>query len=195
MEFRILGPLEVADGDSLIALPQAQRALLALLVLSANEVVSTDRLIEALWGERSPESGRTALQVRVSQLRKGLGEGGALVVTRPPGYVLRVDAEQVDLERFERLVAEAEQADPSAAAGGIPPILRSPDGLRRKCRVRMDRDAEDEACLSGVIPAGGAGVGPSGPLDPGRRRVAGGVAADAAELAPAGRARQREERR
>src|SRR5262245_66510746 len=117
MEFRILGPVEVADRGSLIALPQAQRALLALLVLSANEVVSSDRLIEALWGEHSRESGRTALQVRVSQLRKGLREGGALVVTRPPGYVLQVDAEQVDLERFERPVAEADPADPSAAAG------------------------------------------------------------------------------
>jgi predicted ATPase/DNA-binding SARP family transcriptional activator len=116
MEFRILGPVEVADGGSLIALPEAQRALLAVLLLSANEVVSSDGLIEALWEEHSPESGRTALQVRVSQLRKGLRAGGALVVTRPPGYVLQVDADQVDLGRFERLVAEAEEADPSAAA-------------------------------------------------------------------------------
>src|SRR6516162_11426862 len=107
MEFRILGPVEVADGGSLIALPEAQRALLAVLLLSANEVVSSDGLIEALWEEHSPESGRTALQVRVSQLRKGLHAGGALVVTRPPGYVLQVDADQVDLGRFERLVAEA----------------------------------------------------------------------------------------
>src|SRR3974390_1790440 len=119
MEFRILGPLEVADGGSLIALPGAQRALLAVLLLSANEVVSSDRLIEALWGEHSPESGRTALQVRVSQLRRGLGDGGALVVTRPPGYVLLVDAEEVDLGRFERLVADADEADPLAAAGQL----------------------------------------------------------------------------
>ena len=57
MEFRVLGPLEVADGDSLVALAGAQRALLALLLLSANEVVSSDRLIEELWGERSPRVG------------------------------------------------------------------------------------------------------------------------------------------
>jgi DNA-binding SARP family transcriptional activator len=119
MEFRILGPLEVADGDCLIALAAAQRALLALLLLSANEVVSSDRLIDALWGEHSPESGRTALQVRVSQLRKALGEAGALVVTRPPGYVLQLDAEQVDLARFERLVDEADAAPPSLAASKL----------------------------------------------------------------------------
>ncbi len=119
MEFRILGPLEVADGDSLIALAAAQHALLALLLLSANEVVSSDRLIEALWGEHSPESGRTALQVRVSQLRKALGEAGGLVVTRPPGYVLRVDAGQVDLARFERFVDEADAGPPSVAASKL----------------------------------------------------------------------------
>ena len=119
MEFRVLGPLEVADGDSLVPLAGAQRALLALLLLSANEVVSSDRLIEELWGDRSPESGRTALQVRVSQLRKALGEWGGLVVTRAPGYVLRVDAEQLDLVRFERLVAEAEGADPGVAASKL----------------------------------------------------------------------------
>ena len=123
MEFRILGPLEVADGGSLIALPGAQRALLALLLLSVNEVVSSDRLIEALWGEHSPESGRTALQVRVSQLRKALGDAGALVVTRAPGYVLQLDAAQLDLARFERLVAEADEADPLAAAAKLSEAL------------------------------------------------------------------------
>jgi Transcriptional regulatory protein, C terminal len=67
MEFRILGPLEVADGDATVALGGVrQRTLLAILLLNANEVVSADRLIDELWGERSPESGRSALQVRVS---------------------------------------------------------------------------------------------------------------------------------
>src|SRR5947209_8435410 len=116
MEFRVLGPLEVVDGDSVIALAGAQRALLALLLLSANEVVSADRLIEELWGEQTPDSGRTALQVRVSQLRKALGEAGGLVTTRAPGYVMRVETEQLDLTRFERLVGEADAAAPSVAA-------------------------------------------------------------------------------
>ena len=117
MEFRILGPLEVADGDATVALGGVrQRTLLAILLLNANEVVSADRLIEGLWGERSPDSGRSALQVRVSQLRKALGQGGAQLLTRAPGYVLSLDRDQLDLQRFERLVREAAAAEPPAAA-------------------------------------------------------------------------------
>ncbi|MGZ6638050.1 MAG: BTAD domain-containing putative transcriptional regulator [Solirubrobacteraceae bacterium] len=117
MEFRILGPLEVADGDATLALGGVrQRTLLAILLLHANEVVSADRLIDELWGEHSPESGRSALQVRVSQLRKALGEGGAQLLTRAPGYVLSLERGQLDLQRFERLVREAAAAEPPAAA-------------------------------------------------------------------------------
>ena len=117
MEFRILGPLEVADGDRAVPLAGAkQRALLAVLLLSANEVVSSDRLIDDLWGEQSPESGRAALQVRVSQLRKALGTAGGAILTRAPGYVLRLGRDEFDLHRFERLVGEAESAEPAAAA-------------------------------------------------------------------------------
>jgi DNA-binding SARP family transcriptional activator len=120
MEFRILGPLEVADGDVVVPLAGAkQRALLAILLLGANEVVSSDRLIDELWGEQSPESGRAALQVRVSQLRKALGDGGELILTRAPGYVLRLEREQLDLHRFERLVGEADAAEPAVAAGRL----------------------------------------------------------------------------
>ena len=82
-------------------------------------MVSSDRLIEELWGEHTPDSGRTALQVRVSHLRKTLGEAGALVITRAPGYMLRVDAEQLDLTRFERLIGEADVAPPSVAASKL----------------------------------------------------------------------------
>jgi DNA-binding SARP family transcriptional activator len=119
MEFRILGPLEVADGDVAAPLGGAkQRALLALLLLSANEVVSVDRLIDELWGERAPGSGRTALQVRVSQLRKALGPAARLR-TRAPGYVLELDREQLDLHRFERLVGEADSAEPEVSAAKL----------------------------------------------------------------------------
>lgn len=121
MEFRILGPLEVAHGAQVVAVPgRRQRALLALLLLSANEIVSSDRLIEELWGEQSPESGRAALKVRVSQLRKALGPAGKLVQTRAPGYVLRIESDQLDLFRFERLVGESEGAAPALA----PSLLR-----------------------------------------------------------------------
>jgi predicted ATPase/DNA-binding SARP family transcriptional activator len=119
MQYRILGPLEVADGDSLISLAGAQRSLLGLLLLSANEVVSADRLIEELWGEEVPESGRTALQVRVSQLRKALGGAGERIATRTPGYVLRVDSDELDLYCFERLVSEADGAEPAEAAAKL----------------------------------------------------------------------------
>jgi DNA-binding SARP family transcriptional activator len=108
VEFRILGPLEAGDDGRPIPLGGAkQRALLALLLLNANQVVSSERLIDDLWGEEPPESGTTALQVRVSQLRKALGAAGQAIATRAPGYVLQVGSDQLDLHRFERLVADA----------------------------------------------------------------------------------------
>ncbi len=119
MQFRILGPLEVADGDRLVSLAGAQRSVLALLLLSANEVVSADRLIDELWGHEVPESGRTALQVRVSQLRKALGGDGGRIATRAPGYLLRVDRDELDLYRFERLVTQADGAEPAEAAAKL----------------------------------------------------------------------------
>jgi DNA-binding SARP family transcriptional activator len=104
----------------LIALTGAkQRALLASLLLNANQIVSSDRLIDELWGEDSPESGRTALQVCVSRLRKALGAAGASVVTRDPGYVVRLEREQLDLHRFERLVDEADASEPAVAAAKL----------------------------------------------------------------------------
>jgi DNA-binding SARP family transcriptional activator len=118
VEFRILGPLEAVDGERSLALggPQ-QRALLALLLLHANEVVSSERLLDELWGEEQPGAGRAALRVRVSQLRKTVGADA--IVTRPPGYVLRVGPDDVDLARFERLVASAEDVEPSLAAARL----------------------------------------------------------------------------
>ena len=105
MEFRILGPLEVIeDGQALDLGGQKQRALLAVLLLHANEVVSADRLIDALWPERPPETAAKALQVYVSQLRKTLGK--KRVETRTPGYLLRIGEDELDLERCRRL-AEA----------------------------------------------------------------------------------------
>jgi DNA-binding SARP family transcriptional activator len=103
MEFRILGPMEVWDGGSEVPLRGPKpRALLAILLLHANEVVSADRLIDELWGEDSPESAAGALRVNVSRLRSALPQD--LVATRPPGYVIRVAPDTLDLHRFERLV-------------------------------------------------------------------------------------------
>jgi DNA-binding SARP family transcriptional activator len=105
MEFRILGPLEVASGGEVLDLGgQKQRALLAVLLLHANEVVSSDRLIEALWQEGPPDTAPKALQVYVSQLRKLLGR--ERLQTKAPGYLLRVDEGELDLARFRALRAE-----------------------------------------------------------------------------------------
>jgi DNA-binding SARP family transcriptional activator/streptogramin lyase len=102
MEFRILGPLQVLDGGREVSLGGAkQRALLALLLLQPNRVVSRDRLIDELWETGPPENARTALQVYVSQLRKALGRDR--IVTQAPGYLVRVEPGELDLERFEQL--------------------------------------------------------------------------------------------
>jgi class 3 adenylate cyclase len=105
MEFRILGPLEVRDVSGPVPIAGAkQRALLAILLLNANRVVSRDRLIDALWEDQPPDTARKAVQVHVSQLRKVLGSDR--ILTRAPGYLIRVDPGELDLDEFERLVAE-----------------------------------------------------------------------------------------
>jgi DNA-binding SARP family transcriptional activator len=127
VEFRILGPLEIVEQGRPLALGGArQRALLALLLTRANEVVSTDRLIDELWGERPPKAADNALQYHVSRLRKLLGSSEA-IVTKEPGYLIRVGPDELDLLRFERLVEEGQQSSPEAAAR----LLREALGLWR----------------------------------------------------------------
>ena len=108
MDFRILGSLEVLDEGREVALGGAkQRALLAVLLLHANETLSTDRLIEELWGARPPATAAKTVQVHVSRLRKALDSAGDLIETRERGYRLALDPERLDSQRFERLVGEA----------------------------------------------------------------------------------------
>ena len=110
MEFSILGPLKVLDGDRDLTPGRAkQRALLAMLLLHRNEVVGSDRLVEALWGEAPPASAPTALHGHVSALRKLLG--AERIRTHAPGYRLRVDPGELDLARFESLVVAARRPD------------------------------------------------------------------------------------
>ena len=105
MKFRILGPLEVWDDGGEVSLGgRKPRALLALLLLRANEVVPADRLIDELWGDASPEDAAAALRVNVSRLRKALRQD--VLTTRSPGYMLRVEPDALDLNRFERLIDE-----------------------------------------------------------------------------------------
>ncbi len=115
MDFRLLGPLEVCEQDRGLALGGVkQRSLLAVLLLQANEVVSTDRLIDQLWGATPPATASKGIQVHVSRLRKTLGEGR--LDTSAPGYVLRVAPAELDLARFEQLAAEARRIPPDGAA-------------------------------------------------------------------------------
>jgi len=105
MEFKILGPFEVLDESGAVSIAGAkERSLLALLLLHGGRVVSTDRLVDSLWGDEPPGTARKSLQVRVAGLRKTLGQDR--IVTSPSGY--RVSSErpdELDLELFERLAA------------------------------------------------------------------------------------------
>src|SRR5215207_2190910 len=121
MDYRILGPLEVVDGTAPLPLTGGrQRALLSLLLIHRNEVVSAERLIDALWGETPPPSAPKALQNAVLQVRRALGNGAAALRTEPGGYLLRVGSGEVDADRFEALAAEGRAAldagDPAFAA-------------------------------------------------------------------------------
>ena len=107
-EFGILGPLEVSRAGRAVPLGgPRQRAVLALLLLEANRVVSLDRLAEDVWGGRPPDGWVTTVQIYVSHLRQALepgrarGAAGEVLVTRNPGYLLRVDREQLDAARFQ----------------------------------------------------------------------------------------------
>ena len=128
MEFRILGPLEVRDGGRELSLgAPRQRALGAILLLHANQVVSTDRLIDELWGEDAPPTASHVIQVYVSQLRKVLNRSARILVTRAPGYLLLVEPGQLDLDRFERLSTAGRAAiaagDPHTASARLAEAL------------------------------------------------------------------------
>ena len=120
VEFRLLGPLEVLDHDGQqLAMPRGHaRSLLALLALHPGQVLSTDRLVDVLWGHNPPATATTALQGHVSTLRKKLapgrdsGDERQILVTHTPGYMLAVDPDQVDANRFRRLVHAAMHAPP-----------------------------------------------------------------------------------
>jgi YVTN family beta-propeller protein len=121
VDFRILGPLEVSNhGHELAIAGSKQRAVLAILLLHANEVVSSDRLIEQLWGERPPPTAAKSLQVHVSRLRRSLESGGqgseSPIVTRGGGYLIRIEPNELDLERFRALMEEGTRA----LADGVP---------------------------------------------------------------------------
>jgi YVTN family beta-propeller protein len=122
VDYRVLGPIDVGDGGIHVPLGgPKQRALLALLLLNANQVVSRERLVDALWGARPPPSAEHSLDAYVFRLRRLVGHDRLL--RRPPGYLLRVAPHELDLDRFDQLVDEAHASsaagDPAAAARGL----------------------------------------------------------------------------
>jgi DNA-binding SARP family transcriptional activator len=162
LEFLILGPLEVrARGKPLSVGGARQRALLALLLLNANRVVSRDRLIEELSSDPTSGTADHALHVQVSRLRKALGTGGRepRVVARPPGYLLRVEPDELDLGVFERRVALGREllrdGDPDAAAAALASALalwRGPAlaGLEFESFARIDVERLEELRLNAL---------------------------------------------
>jgi DNA-binding SARP family transcriptional activator len=131
VEFRILGPLEVWDGERQLQVPGArQRALLALLLLHANQVVPTDRIVHELWDPESHPTGPGALRVRIHELRKTLGHD-AVLVTRAPGYLIRLQSDDLDLHRFERLLDEGRRSLEAGAPGDATRALDEALGLWR----------------------------------------------------------------
>jgi YVTN family beta-propeller protein len=123
LDFRLLGPVEAfADSVSVELGGAKQRAVLALLLLHANELLPRERLIDDLWGGDPPATARETIKVYVGRLRKLLSSNGVPgpVLSRGGGYVLAIDPEQVDVHRFRRLVDHGSRAlaraDPETAA-------------------------------------------------------------------------------
>ena len=138
MDFRILGILEVCDGGRRVEIGAAkERALLAELVLHANQIVSRERLVEVVWGDNPPATAAATLNTYVSHLRSALEPGRAartqpgLLLTRDPGYLLAVDPERVDALRFERLAGEGRRALTAGDAATAAATLREGLGLWR----------------------------------------------------------------
>ena len=152
MEFRILGPLEVADDGEPVAIRRGkEQALLAYLLLHANEVSSSGRLIDVLWDEQPPATAAKILHNAVSHLRRQLGDGRLL--TRDPGYLLRVEPGELDAHEFERLAREGRAAEALALWRG-PPLLelqndRFVDEARR--RLGSIRTALEYGITSDVV--------------------------------------------
>lgn len=111
MQFRVLGPLEVVDGTAPVPLGgPKQRAVLAHLLLRANEVVPAEVLVDEVWGEEPPERARNVIQTYISHLRKALGRDR--IHTHAPGYRLTLDSSDLDAIRFDKLVRDAKKALP-----------------------------------------------------------------------------------
>ena len=131
MEYRILGPFDIRQaGESLHLGGGRQRALLALLVLHANTVVSIDRIIDSLWEEDPPDTAANIIQVYMSRLRKLVdpdrvkGTDGTVLLTRRPGYLIRLEPSELDAFEFSRLASEGREALAAGAPGVAAAVLQ-----------------------------------------------------------------------
>jgi DNA-binding SARP family transcriptional activator len=138
MRFRVLGPLEVeADDGPLVLGGPKERLLLALLLTRPNQVVSLEALVEGLWGNQPPPTAAKTLQSHVMRLRRALepgrarGVAGQVLVTRQPGYLLRVPPGGLDATRFEELTAQAGRALSAGQVEAARSTLREALGLWR----------------------------------------------------------------
>ena len=125
MEYRVLGPVEARCDGEVVALGRRPQMLLALLLINANHVVSTDRIIDELWGDDPGRDPQNALWVVVSRLRGALDPDrekrtdGSVLLTQHPGYRLVIDEDVLDARRFEQLASEGRRLrddDPARAA-------------------------------------------------------------------------------
>lgn len=109
MEFRLLGLLEArADGGLVPIVRGRESALLALLLINANDPLSTDRIVEELWGDAAPANAVKSVHIYISRLRKALGSDR--IETTPAGYRLHVASDELDVARFERVAADGRAA-------------------------------------------------------------------------------------
>ena len=152
MEFRLLGPLEaLSDGRPLPIGGQKQRGVLALLLLHANEVVSTDKLIDEVWGARPPKSVDASLQNCISHLRGVVGREA--IETRPPGYRLNVEADSWTSTASSAPSSRARTLDPPERAAALREALalwRGPPLARRRVRgLRGNRGRANRGAAAG----------------------------------------------
>jgi DNA-binding SARP family transcriptional activator/DNA-binding beta-propeller fold protein YncE len=137
VDFRILGPLEVVDGERPVSIRRGkEQALLAYLLLHPNQVVPSERLIDELWGERPPATAAKILQNAVSHLRKQLGDGRLL--TRDPGYLLQLGPDELDADRFERLAQDGQPGEALALWRGTPLVELQDELFADNARRRLD---------------------------------------------------------
>lgn len=131
LQFQVLGPLEVLEGDRYrTPTPPKVRRVLALLLLRANQVVPMDSIIEELWGEEPPLSAVGTAQTYIYQLRKALdplgvrADGGEWLITKPPGYLMRISPEQTDAHEFEELSRQGRDLLDAGAHDQASQVLR-----------------------------------------------------------------------